>query len=129
MIQDREIPNPEFQQQVQRLHQLSVSSRWLLVMASWLTLGVLAIWGLREEIELWREYFTWSAVRFGLAYNRLSAIALGFCVGLTTAVLLWQSRNILFGLPPKEKYRLEQQVRRIREEGSSHPLWKWVCKQ
>lgn len=120
--------DPEFQRQVQRLHELSVYSRWLFVTVSWLTLGVFAIWSLREEFVLWREYFTWAAVRFALVYNRLAAISLGWCVGLTTAVLLWQSRNILVGLPAKERKELEKRVRRIREQGSSHPLWNWISR-
>jgi hypothetical protein len=47
---------------------------------------------------------------------------------MTLAVLIWQSRNILFGLPENEQRRLEQQVLRIREQGQSHPLWKWICR-
>jgi len=46
---------------------------------------------------------------------------------VTTSVLVWQSRNILWGLPLAEQEKLKKQVYRIRQQGSSHPLWKWVC--
>jgi hypothetical protein len=120
--------DPELKRQVQRLHELTVCSRWLLIIVSWLTLGVFSLWTLREDIELLQEHFTWSAVRFGLAYHRLAAICLGLCVGLTTAVLLWQSRNIIWGLPEKERKQLEQKVLKIRAQGASHPLWKWISR-
>jgi hypothetical protein len=43
-----------------------------------------------------------------------------------TGTLVWQSRNIIWGIPNKEQQRLTQQVGNIRKQGSSHPLWKWV---
>jgi len=118
-----------FQAEVQRLHELTVYGRWLVVGFLWLSVGALSLWGLRSEIALWLENFTWAAVRYGLVYNRLPAVGLGLCVGMTVAVLVWQSRNILLGLPRKEQQRLEQQVRRIRQQGRSHPLWRWVCRE
>ena len=119
--------DPTFQQQVARLHQLTVYSRWLVVVLLWLSVGSFSLWGLRAEITLWRQYFTWVAVRYGLYYNPLPTLGLGICVGMTAAVLVWQSRNIILGLPNQEQQRLEQQVYRIRQQGASHPLWKWVC--
>jgi hypothetical protein len=124
----KDMSDPEFKRQVQRLHEFNVYRRWLIVIVSWLTLGVYSLWTLREDIELLREHFTWAAVRFGLGSNRLAAICLGFCVGLTTAVLLGQSRNILLGLPEKERQQLEAKVRQIRAQGASHPLWKWISR-
>ncbi len=117
-----------FNQEVQRLHQLTVYGRWLFVTLLWVSIGSLSLWGLRSEIALWRQYFTWAAVRYGLYFNPLSTFGLALCVGMTLAVLIWQSRNILFGLPENEQRRLEQQVLRIREQGQSHPLWKWICR-
>lgn len=116
-----------FAKQVQKLHQLEVYSRWLFVGFLWLTITPLCVWNLRGEIALWRQYFTWVAVRYGLYYHPLASLGLFFCLGMTVAVLIWQSRNILFGLPQQEKQRLEQQVFRIRQQGPSHPFWKWVC--
>jgi hypothetical protein len=115
-------------QQVEKLHRLTVYGRWLFVGCLWLTITPLCLWDLRSEIVLWRQYFTWVAVRYGLIFHPLSAFGLVFCVSVTAAVLTWQSRNILLGLPPQEKYRLEQQVYRIRQQGPSHPLWKWICR-
>ncbi len=119
--------DPTFKQQVQRLHHLTVYGRWLFVALLWISIGSLSLWGLRSEIALWQQYFTWAAVRYGLYYNPLPTFGLAFCIGMTVAVLVWQSRNILLGLPRPEQRRLEEQVYRIRQQGSSHPLWKWVC--
>jgi hypothetical protein len=120
--------DPNFQIEVQRLHKLTVYGRWLTVIFLWISVGSLSIWGLRREIALWLENFTWAAVRYGLYFHRWSTLGLGICLAMTLAVLMKQSRNIVRGLPLREKQRLEQQVRRIRQQGSSHPLWKWVCK-
>ncbi|MEO6860880.1 MAG: hypothetical protein ABI180_04980 [Microcoleus sp.] len=117
-----------FQIEVQRLHKLTVYGRWLTVIFLWISVGSLSIWGLRDEIALWLENFTWAAVRYGLYFHRWPTLGLGLCLGMTLAVLTWQSRNRLRGLPQQEKQRLEQQVRRIRQQGPSHFLWKWVCK-
>ncbi|BAY84846.1 hypothetical protein NIES267_43430 [Calothrix parasitica NIES-267] len=117
-----------FIQQVQRLHELTVYGRWLLVTFLWLTLAPLCLWNLRTDIGFLLEYFTWASVRYGLFFNPFATLGLGLCVGMTLSVLMWQSRNILFGMPVPEKQRLEKQVYRIRQQGPSHPLWKWVCK-
>ena len=116
-----------FDQELARLHQLTVWARWLMVGLVWVILGPVSLWGLRAEIVLWWQYFTWTAVRYGLAYHPIAAVGLGLCIGLTVATLVWQSRNILWGLPRQERLRLLQQMRRIRRQGPSHPLWKWVC--
>lgn len=121
------ITDPLFAQQVQRLHQLTVYGRWLFVAFLWLTIAPLCLWDLRSEIALWRQHFTWVAVRYGLLYHPLATLGLSFCIGMTVAVLIWQSRNILIGLPQDEQERLEKQVCRIRQQGPSHPLWKLIC--
>jgi hypothetical protein len=118
--------DPKLQQQVQRLYQLQVYGRWLFVGVCWLSLAPFGVWGLRQEIGLWQEYFTWTAVRYGLAYHFLPAFCLFFCLGVTAAVLVWQSKHWLWGISPREKWRLEQQIRKIQTSGSRHPLWKWV---
>ncbi|ACK73380.1 conserved hypothetical protein [Gloeothece citriformis PCC 7424] len=121
-------PDPNFNKQVQRLHQLTVYGRWGFVILSWLSLGSFGIWGLREEFKLWQQYFTWTAVRYAIAYNFVPAVCLFFCIGITGAVLVWQSRNLFSGIPSEERQRLEQQVRKIKAIGKRHPLWKWVIK-
>jgi hypothetical protein len=118
--------DPNLQIEVQRLHKLTVYGRWLTVIFLWISVGSLSIWGLRDEIALWIENFTWAAVRYGLYFHRWPTLGLGLCLGMTLAVLTWQGRNLVRGLPLPEKQRLEEQVRRIRQQGPSHPLWKWV---
>ncbi|WP_088243620.1 hypothetical protein [Calothrix rhizosoleniae] len=115
-----------FAQQVQRLYRLTIYGRWLLVCCFWLTIAPLCLWGLREEIFLWQQYFTWVAVRYALFYHPLSTLGLSICIGMTAAVLIWQSRNILFGIPQSELKRLETKVAQIRQQGQSHPLWQWI---
>lgn len=119
--------DPKFQQQVQKLHKITVYSRWLFVGLLWLAIAPVSLWSLRSEIALLKQYFTWAAVRFGLYYHPLPTFGLALCIGMTISVLVWQSRNILLGLPADEQQRLEQQVSKIRQQGSTHPLWKWVC--
>ena len=115
-----------FQQKVNRLYELSLYGRWLFVIASWLTLGLYAIWNLREEIALCLDYFTWTAVYYGLHFNVLPTLCLAFCIGTTLSVLLWQSRNIIWGLPEIERRKLERKVEKILNKGTKHPLWKWI---
>ncbi|NET02945.1 MAG: hypothetical protein F6K61_20815 [Sphaerospermopsis sp. SIO1G1] len=115
-----------FIEQVQRLHQLTVFCRWLFVSCLWVIIAPVCLWNLRSEFILWQEYFTWVAVRYALAFHPFAAVGLGFCTGMTVSVLVWQSRNILIGLPQLEKQRLEKQVFKIRQQGPSHPLWKLV---
>jgi hypothetical protein len=118
--------NPNLSPELMKLHQVTVWGRWLVVVCLWLTVGLFSLWGLRGEIALWMQYFTWAAIRYGFAYNPLPTFGLALCIGLTVATLVWQSRNILLGLPASEKERLERQVHRIQQQGPSHPLWLWV---
>lgn len=120
--------DPQFEAQIEILRKITLRGWWLLVGLLWLTVGTLSLWGLRYEIHLWMEYFTWAAVRYGLVYNRLPSIGLGLCLGMTLALLVSESRHILFGLSQGERLRLENQLHKIRRQGPSHPLWKWVCR-
>lgn len=123
-----EMADSELQQQVQRLHRLTVWGRWLFVLGCWLVIGSASLWVLWDDIALMRQYFTWTAVRYALAFNYWPSIGLAFCVAITGAVLVWQSRNIILGLSPREKLRLEQRVQKIRDKGPHHPLWRWILK-
>ena len=116
----------DFQTKVIKYHQLTVYMRWLVVILLWLTLGIYGIWGIRQEIQLWLDYFTWSAVYYGLAFNIIPTLCLGVCIGMTVSVLVWQSRCIIWGLSDREKYYLEQRVTKVLESDSSHPLRKWL---
>jgi len=127
-------PEPEFrasdrtcQRQLQRLHQVAVYSRWFLVGLLWISVAPWSLWSLRSEFALWRDYFTWTAVRYGLAFNLVPTVGLTLCIALTVSTLIWQSRNILFGLPKRQRKQLKQRLLKIRQQGESHPLWLWVC--
>lgn len=119
--------DPIFQKQVQRLHRLTVYSRWLMVALLWLFLAPLCLWVLRSELALWFDYFTWTAVRYTIVYNRLPTFGIILCIAATVSLLVWQSRTILWGIPKEDLKQLEKKVLRIRRQGASHPLWKWVC--
>ena len=116
----------DFERKVAKLHRLTVYARWLFVAVSWLTLGSYALWHLRAEIALWFDYFTWAAVYYGFHFNPIPTICLAFCVGITVSVLIWQSRNIIWGLPIDEQRQLERKVKKIQAKGKKHPLWKWI---
>ena len=118
--------DPIFLQQVERLHHLTVYSRWAAVLGLWMSVGLLSLWHVRHELELWADYFTWAALRYAIIFNRLPAIGLATCIGMTVSVLVWQSRNILWGLPKLDRDRLKLQVWKIRQQGPKHPLWAWI---
>ena len=120
------INQSDFERKVVKLHRLTVYARWLCVAVSWLTLGSYALWHLRAEITLWFDYFTWAAVYYGFHFNPIPTICLAFCVGITVSVLIWQSRNIIWGLPAHEQRQLERTVKKIQAKGKKHPLWKWI---
>ncbi len=118
--------DPQFTAAIARLHELTVWGRWAVVTALWLTLGSWSLWRLRKVWDVASEYFSWSAIRYGLVFNPWAAIGLGLCIGMTLSVLIWQSRNILWGLPLVEQEKLQKRVLKIHQQGNSHPLWKWV---
>jgi hypothetical protein len=130
--------DPQFQAAMERLHRLTVWGRWIFVLGLWLTIGALCLWWLRSEIALLQDHFTWVGVRYALSRYRLPgwgkgavglglpAFGLGCCLAMTLSVLIWQSRNILWGLPEVEQNRLHASVLKIHQQGPSHPLWRWV---
>ena len=119
--------DPIFAQQIQKLHRLTVYGRWLFAGCLWLIIAPLCLWNLRTEISLLAQYFTWIGLRYTLMFHPFSTLGLSVCIAMTTSILVWQSRNILWGLPLQEQENLKKLVYRIRQQGSSHPLWKWVC--
>ncbi len=115
------------ERQIQRLIEVQTYLRWIFDATLWLTVGSVSIWALRSDIELWFAAFTWAAVRMSLIYNRLPMMGLGLCVAVTLSTLVWQSSIILWGVNQKEKRSLIKQVYKIKEQGQSHLLWRWVC--
>lgn len=84
---------------------------WLFTLGLWLTVGIASVWAMRRTWHQLAEYFTWAALRYGLAFHRLAAIGLGLCLGLTVALLIKESRFILFGLTRKERNDLLKALR------------------
>ncbi len=118
-------PNARFSK-VDRLHRFSVYMRWGFAIILWITVFPLCLWSLRREISLWFDYWTWAAVFYALLAHPFAALGLFFCVGMTLSVLVWQSRNIIWGMPRSEVLLLTRQLRRIQTSGLKHPLWKWI---
>ncbi len=81
---------------------------WLFTLGLWLTVAPASLWSLRRTLQQLNDYFTWAAIRYGLAFNRLAAVGLGLCLGLTVALLVKQSRFILFGLTQQERRDLRK---------------------
>ncbi len=118
--------DPIFKNQIDNLYRLTIYARWIFIALLWGTIGVYSLWELRYPIELMIEDFTWAAVKYGLVFQPLPAMGLFICVGMMAGTLVWQSRNLIWGLPLSEQQRLARQVCQIRQQGISHPLWKWV---
>ena len=77
-------------------------------------MGTTSLWGLRHTFEQARVYFTWAAVRYGLAFNRPAAAGLGLCLGMTVALLLRESRYLLWGLNRRDRAQLSNALQRRR---------------
>jgi len=87
---------------------------WLTVLVLWASVGVVSVWSLRRTWEQLADYFTWAALRYGLAFNRLAAIGLGLCLGLTVALLVKETRFVLFGLTTTERKTLREELQKRR---------------
>ena len=134
-VEDLECPSapeieldPIFKNQIDNLHRLTIYGRCLVIALLWGTIGVYSLWELRYPIALIIEDFTWSAVKYGLMFQPVPALGLFTCVGMTAGTLTWQSRNLIWGISSHEQQRLARQVCQIRQQGKSHPLWKWVVR-
>lgn len=122
--------DPILEQEVEKLHQLTVYGRWVLVAICWLTLVPWGLWEFRETISLCQDYCTWAAVRMGIEFNLLASFVLTFVIAITTSVLVWQSSHILRGgLSDKEKYYLAKKVKQIRQEGKKNIFWYWLMRE
>jgi len=87
---------------------------WFTVLVLWASVGVVSVWSLRRTWEQLADYFTWAALRYGLAFNRLAAIGLGLCLGLTVALLVKETRFVLFGLTTTERKTLREELQKRR---------------
>lgn len=123
---DDQLDQTNLNQHIDRLYQFNIYRRWFIIICLWLTIGVYSLWTLRREIALWIDNFTWIAVKYALAYNKIAAIGLGFCLGFTLATLISQSIQILQGYSPRQKYLLEQQVLNIQAKAQKNFLYRWI---
>lgn len=114
---------PELKEPVHRLYRAQQQQRWRLVLLLWLAIVPLSLWGLRQTLGLLWEYFTWSALRYGLIYHPISALGLLVTVllTLTSTFAEWGVRR--WGYSGEEVRSLKRQVERIRAKGEKHPLW------
>jgi hypothetical protein len=119
-------PEPNWKLALERLHLLSVYIRWTVVLLCWLTFGAYALWQLKEEYALLQEYFTWAAVRYGLAFHPTAAFSLFLCFGLTGVALVYTSLYFLLGISKSKEQQLLKEVKKIYLKGSSHPLYSWL---
>ncbi len=113
-------------QEIEALRQAMMRTWWWVCFGLWLSVGLLSLWWVRSDLQELRQYFTWTAVRFMLIYNRLAAMGLGLCFGLTLALLLSESRQILWGISEGEYARLLSNLEKIHAQGPSHPQWKII---
>lgn len=122
----RQIPDVALCCAADRLHQLQVRGRWLFNGLMWLLLLPPSLWSLYPEYEMLRQAFTWVGLRYSLMDHPWATLGLLFPLASTLSTLIWQSRNILFGLPQHHIRTLEKQACRIQAAGASHVLWGWV---
>lgn len=104
--------SPNEAEQMLIIRQTWMGRWWFIVLGLWLTVGVASLWSLRRTFYQITQYFTWTAIRYGLAFNRLAAIGLGVCIGLTVALLVKETRFQFFGLTPKERQDLRKALER-----------------
>jgi hypothetical protein len=78
--------DPNFAQQIQKLHRLILYGRWLFVVCLWICIAPFCLWDLRTEISLLYEYFTWVGLRYTIIFHPLSSLGLSFCIAMTTSV-------------------------------------------
>jgi hypothetical protein len=115
------------EQEIKRLYQFNIYGRWLVVFFFWLLLIPWGLWNLRETISLCQDRCTWAAIRLGMEFNPSATVAISFCLGIFTAVLVKQSIHILKGgLSDQEKYYLAKKVQKIRHQGQRSLLYRWV---
>ncbi|EDX85307.1 hypothetical protein S7335_3006 [Synechococcus sp. PCC 7335] len=112
--------------ELEALRRAMMRTWWRICLFLWLTVGLGCLWWVRDDLIEISEYFTWAAVRSIFLYSRLAGIGIALCVGVTFALLVSESRQILWGLSADERSRLGAQLDRIHEQGKSHPQWQLI---
>ncbi|MEL6939180.1 MAG: hypothetical protein AAFO84_08305 [Cyanobacteria bacterium J06598_1] len=111
---------------IEALRQATMHTWWKFCLCLWLTVGLFSLWLLRFELQELYQYFTWSAVRAMLIFNRVGGIGLVSCFALTLGLLLSESRQIIWGISNEERSRLINSLEKIQAQGPSHPQWKVI---
>ncbi|MBE9063227.1 hypothetical protein IQ256_19900 [cf. Phormidesmis sp. LEGE 11477] len=119
----RESNQPGRGQELEALRQAMMRTWWRICLCLWLTVGLGCLWWVRGDLIEISEYFTWAAVRSIFLYSRLAGVGIALCVGVTFALLVSESRQILWGMSAEERSRLSAQLDRIHAQGDSHPQW------
>lgn len=117
------ILDPDLRQAVLRLHGWEQRRRWYVLLLLWLIVVPICLLLLRYPLSLLVDYFTWSGLRYGLAFNPKPASGLLVTLLLTVTSLLSRWFYHVFGLSGAEIRRLEKRVLRIRARGKQDPLW------
>ena len=112
--------------ELEALRQAMMRNWWRICLFLWLTVGLGCLWWVRGDLIEISDYFTWAAVRSIFLYSRTAGIGIALCVGLTFALLVSESRQILWGMSAEERSRLSAQLDRIHEQGESHPQWRLI---
>jgi hypothetical protein len=100
-----------------RLYRQQAAQRRFILGFLWLIIMPASLWVLRQEMQLLWQYFTWTGLRYGLAFHPLAAMGLITTLGFTTASLLHYSQWLLFGVSRPEVRRLRRQAQQqIRQQ-------------
>lgn len=110
-------------QELEALRRAMMRTWWQTCLVLWLTIGLVSLWWVRGDLIEIGQYFTWAAVRSIFLYSRLAGMGIALCIGVTFALLVSESRQILWGMSVEERSRLSAQLDRIHEQGTSHPQW------
>ncbi len=94
---------------------------WLATLGLCLTILPWSLWELRATWRQLNAYFTWVALHYGFVYGRWPALGLGLCIGLVVALLVGESRHIIWGLSRQERYCLLRTWRRRRQRRRQRP--------
>ncbi len=113
-------------EELEALRQAMMRTWWRISLFLWLTVGLGCLWWVRGDLIEISEYFTWAAVRAIFLYNRPAGMGIALCIGVTFALLMSESRQILWGMSADERSRLSAQLDRIHAQGSSHPQWNLI---
>jgi len=119
---------PAREQEIEALRQNMMKTWWLICLGCWIVIGLPCLWWIRADLIEIAEYFTWAAVRSIFLFQRVAGTGVAFCIAVTFALLVSESRQIIWGISPEERTRLVNNLDRIHAQGPTHPQWKIISK-